>query len=118
MDAILKEKLDIFCPIQSKRLSTHDKPFITSDIKQIDRRRNREYVKNGKAEKYYELKKLFEKKYRAAAKKYLKTSLDSLETSNPSKAFRILKKLSAQPGMSDESCSFTLPEHVSRNFTA
>ena len=61
MEAILKSKLDTFCPIKTKRLSSHDKPYITPEIKQIDRRRNREYLKRGKTEKYFELKKVFEK---------------------------------------------------------
>ena len=75
LDTILTEKLDLYCPVKVKRLSSHDKPFITPEIKNIDRRRNREYARRGKTLKYFELKKMFELKYRAAAKRYLKNRI-------------------------------------------
>ena len=118
LDTILTEKLDLYCPVKVKRLSSHDKPFITPEIKNIDRRRNREYAKRGKTLKYFELKKTFELKYRAAAKRYLKKSLESLDTLKMGQAFRVLKNLGAQPGESTDNCSFVLQSHMEANLTA
>ena len=59
LEHTLKGKVESIFPLKTKRLSSHDKPFITSEIKKIDRQRSREYVKNGKSVKYMRLKKLF-----------------------------------------------------------
>ena len=118
LEHTLKSKVESIFPLKTKRLSSHDKPFITSEIKKIDRQRSREYVKNGKSLKYMRLKKLFNEKYRAASEKYLETSIKSLETSKVGQAFRVLKTLGAQPGESVDSCSFVLPAHENENLSA
>ena len=55
---ILMSKLDELCPLQTMRISAQDKPFINRELKVLNRRKQREYVKNGKSAKY---KKLAEK---------------------------------------------------------
>ena len=56
LDTYLMNKLDIFCPKKSIKLTNSDKPFITIELKKLDRQRNREYLKSGKSIKYYSLK--------------------------------------------------------------
>ena len=53
------------------KLSSKDKPFITVELKRIDRRRRREYLKRGKSDKYWNLKKLFDQKYKFEAQNIL-----------------------------------------------
>ena len=107
----LLENLDRFCPVQEFKLSTHDKPFITKELKRIDRQKNREYLKSGKTDKYLKLKSLFDTKFKEAAQKYLNKNLDHLREAEPGKAFNILRRLGARPGDGLDSGTFSLPEH-------
>ena len=50
------------------KLSSQDKPFIAAELKAIHRRRSRaEYTRRGKTNKYKELAKEFEVKFKAEA---------------------------------------------------
>ena len=53
----------------------------------------------------------FEEKFQKAAQSYLRKNIDSLKQTNPGQAYRILKKMGAQPGECGESGTFTLPTH-------
>ena len=48
-------KLDQFCPTKVLKLSNHDKPWMTRELKQLHRQKSREYIKRGKTLKYTEL---------------------------------------------------------------
>ena len=52
LEKLLISKLDEYCPTKSFKLSSQDQPFINFDLKQLHRRKQREYVKNGKTKKY------------------------------------------------------------------
>ena len=92
VDKCLNEKLDQFCPKKSLKISQRDKPFITTELKILSRRRNREYVRNGKTLKYYELRKAFQIKYKKEAQKYLDNNIEELSHCKPGKSFQILKR--------------------------
>ena len=111
LENLLSEKVNTFFPIKSFKLSSYDKPFVTKELKKIDRMRSREFKKHGKSLKYNNLKKQFEKCYKKAASKYLQKSLDALADSKPGKAFRILKSLGPHPEDSTDNCHFVLPSH-------
>ena len=63
-EKLLSENLNKFCPEKQIKLSSQDKLFITAEVKRIDRKKNREYLKKGKTEKYLKLKGLFDLKYK------------------------------------------------------
>ena len=117
-EEILTSKLNQFGPEKELKLSSHDKPFITSELKQLDRKRNREYLKRGKTDKYLQFKHQFELKYRTAAEKYLNKYLNELKEANPGQVFKFLKRLGPRPGDCSEDNSFTLPTHESESLTA
>ena len=116
-ETLLSEKLDEFCPQKTMKIGTHDKPFITAELKRLDRQKMREYNKRGKTQKYLNLAKSFELKYNAAAEAYLRKNLDTLKESNPGQAYSVLKRLGAQPGDCTDSNGFTLPSHLDDNLT-
>ena len=118
LEKLLQNKLDEFCPQKSMKIGSQDKPFITQELKNIHRRKSREYTKNGKSRKYRSLKSEFELKYKNEAFKYIKKNVEDLKESNPGKAFRTLKKLGAQPEDCTDSNDFTLLSHSSENLTA
>ena len=116
-EQLVRAQLDQFCPEKEMKISSQDKPFITAELKKIDRKKNREYTKRGKTEKYKQLEKQFQAKYKMEAHKYLNKNIDALRDTNPGKAFSILKKMGAQPGDCVDANTFTLPDHESENLS-
>ena len=55
--------------------------------------------------------------YQKAASAYLEKNVRSLKEDNPSKAYKNLKKLGAQPGEMVDEGSFTLLSHLEANMT-
>ena len=113
----MNEKLEEYCPQKIVKLGAFDKPFITAEIKKLDRQKMREYRKRGKSEKYLRIAKLFDQKYKTAAEAYLRKNMDTLKEKNPGQAYSILKRLGAQPGDCTDSNGFTLPSHLEDNLT-
>ena len=112
LQEILSEKVEKFFPKKIFRVSRKDKPYITKELKQLDRAKKRIYKKHGKSIKYLELKARFDAKLIKAAEEYLTKNSKLLKTSNPSKAYATLKKMGAQPGEFEDEGSFTLSEHL------
>ena len=54
---MIQEKLDVIFPTKSVKINPNfDLPFITADLKQLDRQLKREYRKHSKSVKYKRLK--------------------------------------------------------------
>ena len=117
LENLLTSKLDEYCPTKSFKISSQDKPFINFELKQLHRRKQREYVKNGKTKKYDDLLTKFESKFCAAAKKYMTRKIEDLKEAKPGQAYKVLKDLGAQPGDCTDSKTFTLPNHQAENLT-
>ena len=64
------------------KIGPQDKPFINFELKQLSRRRQREYLKRGKTVKYKQLDAKFQKKYKAAAENYIRNKVTDLKESN------------------------------------
>ena len=69
-EQLVCDKLDQFCPEEELKFSSQDKPFITGELKRIDRLKSREYNKRGKTQKYKDLESQFQSKYKMEAEKY------------------------------------------------
>ena len=117
-EKLVQEKLDRILPQKSVKIFLNfDKPFITSDLKKLDRQVKREYRKHSKSAKYLRLKTVFDEKYKQAATNYLEKNVRSLLEDNPGKAYKNLKKLGAQPGDCSDEGSFSLISHLNENLT-
>ena len=117
-EEIMSNKMDIIFPKKSVKLRKHyDKPFITAELKKLDRQVKREYKKHMKSHKYLRLKKSYDEKFKAAAESYLNKNVRSLMEDDPGKAYRSLKKMSSQPGDCEDETSFTLLSHIEDNLT-
>ena len=117
MQNILSSLLSSHCPTKTVKLRPQvDKPFITYELKTLDRQRKREYRKHRKSPRYCYLNNQFNTKYRKASKDYLDKMMLELEESNPAKANKIIKRLGAQPGETLDEGNFSLPDH--RSLTA
>ena len=80
--------------------------------------KSREYIKRGKSVKYKKLSKQFDDKFKLEAEKYMRKSIDELKETDPGHAYRILKKMGAQPGDCSETNTFTLPNHEAEGLSA
>ena len=117
LESLLMGNLDKFCPLKSFRVGPQDKAWITPELKSLSRRKQREWLKNGKSAKYDDLSAKFSTKYEAAAEKYMRTKIEALKTAQPGKAFGVLKSMGAQPGDCTDDQTFTLPTHQSEGLT-
>ena len=98
------------------RVSYQDKPFINKELKTLNRQKQRANIKWGKCQKYLDVKKEFDKKYKAAAARYIRTKVEDLKEAEPGKAYNILKILGSQPGCTED-LTFSLPGHKEQNLS-
>jgi hypothetical protein len=71
-EKLVQDKLNTILPQKSVKIfPNYDKPFITSDLKKLDRLVKREYRKHNKSPKYLRLKADFDLKFEQAANSYL-----------------------------------------------
>ena len=103
--------LDKSCPIKTVKLRTQDKPYMTEELKLLHRKRTRQYRKHGKSPEYSRLTKHFDSKLLKASSQFLKKNFDSLLQAKPGQAYKVLKRMGAQPGDNPEDGSFLLPEY-------
>ena len=117
-EAIMNNKIDGIFPQKSVKISKHyDKPFITAELKKLDRQVKREYQKHQKSNKYKILKKCYDEKFQIAAKSYLEKNVRSLMEDDPGKAYKSLKKMASRPGDCTDESSFSLLSHMDENLT-
>ena len=74
-----KNDLDITPLIAGLPGAPLDKPFITREMKILDRRKKRQYFKKGKSEKYIKLKIKYDFKLKKAAEHYLDKKYQKFE---------------------------------------
>jgi hypothetical protein len=95
---IVDLKVKEMFPQKKVRISNKDKVFITSELKTLDKRKKREWRKNGKSERYLQMKTEFTLKYKKAARDHISKCVTDLRTENAGKAAATLRRLGAQPG--------------------
>ena len=94
-DTIMSKFYECF-PVKIRKFSSDDRPWVTERVKQLDRLQNREFYKNHKSEKWKRLNAEFEQKCETEKKKYYENIVSDLKTSNPSKWYSKLKRMSGQ----------------------
>ena len=114
---VVQDKVDQLFPEKTIRITNKDKEFITAELKLLDRKKKREWTKNGRSDLYIRLRKDFKRKYKTAASNYLKKCVSDLKVEHPGKAAATLKRMGAQPGDCLEGGSFTLLNHLRDNLT-
>ena len=103
-------------PERTITIDSNDKPYFTERLRVLKRQRMREYNKNGKSEKYFKLKEIFESQLNVELEKYKeKISNEVLEGSRGS-IYPALKKLGLRPG-SENQTWFQLPAHSDKQLS-
>ena len=90
---VLFETFDRCFPLKSKKISNDSEPYFTDEVRQLQRKKMREYAKHRKSSKYLSLQKLYKAKVSASKKIYYKKSIENLKNSNPGQWYRQIKLL-------------------------
>ena len=96
LSIILQGQVDKYFPVKKVRVSNIDKPWITNNLKKMDRLRKEEYKRHGKSEKYLNLQKQYSDKMNSASRQYLKQNVTDLMEAAPGRAWSVLKKMGAR----------------------
>ena len=83
-------------PIKTRKFSADDRPWVTEKVKKLDRLQKREFYKNHKSTKWKRMNEEFLQKCEAEKKKYFENMVSDLKTSDPSKWYSKLKRMSGQ----------------------
>jgi hypothetical protein len=118
LQGILNNLLEKSLPTKTVKLGPNDHPFMTKELKALDRQRKREYRKHGKSQNYLYLTDLFSRKFKSAGKQFLQKNVDSIMEAKPGQAYKVLKRMGARPGDDADDGGFELPEYVSLGLSA
>jgi hypothetical protein len=116
-EKLVQEKVDFFLPEKKIRVTKKDKEYITAELKNLDRKKKREWSKNGKSQKYISLKSEFDQKLKKAASQFITKCVTDLRSEHPGRAAATLKRLGGQPGDCEEGGTFTLQNHIDENLS-
>ena len=96
-------------PTKSLKVCEEDKPWISVDLKKLDRKIKREFFKHKRSEKWKNLKDEFEEKSSIEKQKYFQNMVSDLKTSNPGQWYSKIKRMS---GKSESSKLINLVEEL------
>ena len=102
LQTCLVEKLDDHLPVKTIKIRAGDHPWISNEIKILDRKQKREYRKNKKSRKWKRLNGIFLSKSKKAKQDYSKNIVSDLKTSNQSQWYSKVKRMSSFNTMKEE----------------
>ena len=92
---ILRTNLDKYFPEKVTRMSNLDRDWMSPELKQLHRAKQREYYKHRKSIKYKKLKAKFKKLKRKTLKNLYSDFVSDLKVSNPGKWYSMAKQIGA-----------------------
>ena len=92
MEGILHQQVDYIFPTKSVRVFSQDLPYITGDIKKLDKYIKKKYKMKVKSDKYLKVKKAYDNKMKKAASKHLKKYVTDIMEEAPGKAYQNVVK--------------------------
>ena len=90
---MIKEKLDLYLPEKTMKVFDDDKPWITKEVKDLDRKCKREYYKHRKSDRWQSLRNKFKEKCEQAKEKYQTDTIEDLKHSNISQWYSKIKRM-------------------------
>ena len=75
-------------------MNENDQPWMNVELKNLDRKRKREYVKHKKSEKWKKLDKIFTEKSEEQKVSYYENMVEDLKNSNPGQWYSKIKRMS------------------------
>ena len=81
-------------PQRVRHISSEDKPWYTEALKALDRKRRREFHKNRRSTKYFNLEKEYKAKCSKAKSTFYKKMVTEVKEADPSRWYSMLKRIS------------------------
>ena len=105
LEEMLMNKINSIFPEKSLKVNQNDKPWMSLELKKLDRRRKNEYLKHKKSEKWKNLNEEFQKKSKYQKEVYYKTMVEDLKESSPGKWYSKVKRMSEVDPTKEEQVS-------------
>ena len=93
LQSMVYSKVEQFLPLKNRKIAVDDQPWYTEELKNLKRKKSREYSKNRKSEKYLMLNKKYDEELKVAKRKYKRKAIDDVLTSSERQWYSKLKKL-------------------------
>ena len=97
----LQDKLQLYFPEKSVKISSLDKKWFSPTLKQLHRKMQRSFHKNRSSAKYKVLKLKFKRMKRRAIKQFYSGFVTELKKTDPSKWYNMAKKIGAVDQMTN-----------------
>ena len=104
-------------PEKEVTISSQDKPYMTEELRQLRRQRQRAYTSGGRSDKYLQLKHLFDEKLKLEAEKFRQKIVAEVAEGTRSSSYSALRKLEAGTHSTQKQNTFTLPDHAEPDLT-
>ena len=123
----LIQKLNMYFPQKTMKISSLDKNFMNPELKQLQRQTQREFYKNRKSIKWKKLKRKFKKLKKITVRKFYDSFVNDLKDTNPSKWYQMAKKIGAVNSSNDNDLKVDAlaglddhesAEHIAQHFAA
>ena len=110
------ELIENIFPLKTVSISSWDKPYMTEELRVIRRQRQRVYRKQGRSQKYLDLKSKFDDKLKSEAEKYRQKIMTEVTEGKRNNSYSALRKLESGDNRGKNS-DFTLPSHAEENMS-
>ena len=112
LQGLVMEQLNKFLPEKTFTFTSEDQPWITSDIKELNRKKKREYSNNRKSIKWQKLNEEFKHKCKQAKENYYRKIVMDLKSSQPGQWYSKLKRMSSHDQHKSEEISVEEISHL------
>jgi hypothetical protein len=109
----LRNKLDLYFPEKTVKISTLDKKWFSPALKQLHRKLQRAFHKNRGGLKHRKLKAKFKKMKRNSIQDFYKDFVSDLKTTNPGKWYAMAKRIGAVDQMNEGQVNVESLSHLS-----
>ena len=99
---MLIDSLDKFLPMKTVKFTNDDEPWVTKEIKDIDKKRKKEFSKHYKSAKWKKLDFIYKSKLEAAKESYYTNIVEDLKESNIGQWYSKIKRMSGNKCNSEE----------------
>ena len=83
-------------PLKTFKVREDDKPWYSPELKNLDRRKKREFDKNHKSERWFALQREYKNALKTQKEKYYKNMVKDLKQSNPRNWYSKIKRMSGK----------------------
>ena len=112
---VLREKTEACFPTKTRKISSINQPFFSDKIVVLKRKKQREYNKNRKSEKWQRLNDKYTDKLNTAKKMFYQKEISKLKNANPKKWFYWLKRMISKDQLKEQEIIVDEISHLSNS---